>query len=67
MFELSMKKMGAAMLVAEVESFKQLAALSGVSVNTISRLNNGGSAKLSTSQALAKAFHVDPAELLEEE
>lgn len=66
MFELSMKKMGAAMLAANVGSFKQLAALSGVSVNTISRLNNGGSAKLTTIQALAQALHVDPAELLEE-
>lgn len=66
MFVVSKKKMGAAMLVAQIDSAKDLAALSGVSVNTISRLSNGGRAKLATIQALAKALHVDPAELLEE-
>lgn len=58
--------MGAAMLVAKIDSAKDLAALSGVSVNTISRLSNGGRAKLATIQALAEALNVNPAELLEE-
>lgn len=66
MFEVSKKKMGSAMLVAKVASAKDLAVLSGVSVNTISRLSNGGWAKLATIQALAEALNVDPAELLEE-
>lgn len=48
------------MLVAKIASAKDL------SVNTISRLSNGGRAKLATVQALAEALHVDPAELLEE-
>lgn len=66
MFGVSKKKMGAAMLAAKIGSAKDLAVLSGVSVNTISRLNNGGRAKLATIQALAEALNVDPAELLEE-
>lgn len=66
MFEVSKKKIGAAMLVAQIASAKDLSVLSGVSVNTISRLSNGGRAKLATIQALAEALHVDPAELLEE-
>ncbi|MCI8849811.1 MAG: helix-turn-helix transcriptional regulator [Oscillibacter sp.] len=41
--------------------------MSGISVNTLSRNNNGGSAKLATVQALAAALHCDPAELLAEE
>ena len=59
MFEVSKKKMGSSMLVAKIGSAKDLAVLSGVSVNTISRLSNGGRAKLATIQALAEALHVD--------
>lgn len=66
MFEVSKKKMGTAMLIAKIGSAKDLAVLSGVSVNTISRLSNGGRAKLATIQALAEALNVNPAELLEE-
>ncbi len=54
------------MLSAGVKSARELAALAEVGINTLSRLNNGGSAKLSTVQALAGALKVDPAELLEE-
>ena len=53
------------MLNAGVGSSKDLAALSGVSVNTISRLNNGGSVKLPTLQAMAAALKCDPADILE--
>lgn len=67
MYEVSKKGLGVAMLAAGVESAKQLAALSGVSVNTISRLNNGGSVKLATIQALAKALNVNPSDLLDDE
>lgn len=54
------------MLSAGVKSARDLAALAGVGINTISRLNNGGSAKLATVQALAGALKVDPAGLLED-
>ena len=43
-----------------------LATVSGVSINTISRSNNGGTVKLSTLRRIAAALKVDPAELLEE-
>ena len=55
------------MLNAGIETSKQLAALSGVSVNTISRLNNGGSVKLPTLQAMAAALKTTPAELVKGE
>ena len=55
------------MLNAGISSIKELAAVSGVSINTISRSNNGGSVKLPTLGRIAKALGVDPAELLKEE
>lgn len=55
------------MLKAGVDSSKRLAELSGVSVNTISRINNGGSAKLPTVRRLAVALGCDPAEIIEQE
>jgi len=66
MYKLSKNKLGIAMLNAKVKSARDLAVLAGVSVNTISRLNNGGTVKLSTLGRIAKALNVDPAELLEE-
>ena len=66
MYKISKRNLGLAKVHAGVESDKNLAALSGVSVNTISRINNGGRAKLATVQALAVALGVDIAELLEE-
>lgn len=54
------------MLNAGITSIKELAAVSGVSINTISRSNNGGTVKLATLGRIAKALGVDPAELLEE-
>lgn len=63
---ISKNKLGLAMLNAGVESIRDLAASSGVSINTISRSNNGGTVKLSTLRRLAEALDVDPAELLEE-
>ena len=59
-------KLALAMLNAGVESIRDLATVSGVSINTISRSNNGGTVKLSTLGRIAKALGVDPAELLEE-
>lgn len=66
MYKISKKQLGLAKIYAGVRSDKDLAALSGVSVNTISRINNGGRATLATAQALAAALNVKPAELLEE-
>lgn len=63
---ISKNKFGIAMLNAGITSIKELAAVSGVSINTISRSNNGGTVKLSTLGRIAKALGVDPAELLEE-
>ncbi|MEY8420999.1 helix-turn-helix transcriptional regulator [Oscillospiraceae bacterium 44-5] len=64
--KLSKNKLGLAMLNAGVDSIRDLAAVSGVSINTISRSNNGGSVKLPTLRRIAGALKVDPAELLEE-
>lgn len=63
---ISKNKFGIAMLNAGITSIKELAAVSGVSINTISRSNNGGTVKLATLGRIAKALGVDPAELLEE-
>lgn len=59
-------KLALAMLNAGVESIRDLATVSGVSINTISRSNNGGTVKLPTLRRIAAALKVDPAELLEE-
>lgn len=59
-------KLGLAMLNAGVDSIRDLAAASGVSINTISRSNNGGTVKLATLRRIAAALNVDPAELLED-
>lgn len=63
--KISITKLAIAMVNADVGSSKALAALSGVSVNTISRLRNGGSVKLPTLKRLADALNVSPADLIE--
>lgn len=63
---ISKNKLGLAMLNVGVDSIRDLAAVSGVSINTISRSNNGGTVKLATLRRIAAALNVDPAELLEE-
>ena len=67
MYRINKGKLSVAMLNAGVGTSKQLAELSGVSVNTISRLHNGGSIKLPTLQRLTEALNVDPIELIETE
>jgi len=62
---ISKSKLALAMLNAGITSIKELAAVSGVSINTISRCNNGGMVKLPTLQRLAAALGVSPAELME--
>lgn len=66
MYEINKKRLSVAMLNAGVKSAKDLAALAGVSANTISRINNGGRATLPTVQAMAAALGCAPAELLED-
>lgn len=66
MYKVSKRNLGVAKLNAGVKSDKDLAAMAGVSVNTISRINNGGRATLATVQALAGALNCEPADLLEE-
>lgn len=63
---ISKNRLALAMLNAGIESIRDLAAASGVSINTISRSNNGGTVKLATLRRIAAALKVDPAELLEE-
>ena len=64
--KISKNKLGLAMLNAGINSIRDLAAKSGVSINTISRSNNGGSVKLPTLRRLAETLGVNPAELLED-
>ena len=64
MYRIDKKLLGVAMLNAGVKSAKELASLTGISVNTVSRMNNGGSVKLTTIQALANALGVEPEEIL---
>ena len=67
MYKISKNVLGVAMLRAGVTSYKNLAERAGVSVNTVSRVINGGSTKLPTLQAIAKALNVDPADIIEKE
>ncbi len=64
---ISVQKLSVAMLNADIGTSKQLAKVSGVSVNTISRLRNGGSITLLTLKRLANALNVEPSEIIEEE
>ena len=64
---ISKNKLALAMLNAGIGSIKELAAVSGVSINTLSRSNNGGAVKLPTLARIAKALSVDPAEIMEME
>lgn len=64
MYRIDKKLLGLAMLQAGVKSGKELADLAGISVNTVSRMNNGGKVSLATLERLAAALDVDPEELL---
>mgnify|MGYP000987253878 CR=1 FL=1 len=57
-------KLSCAMMNAGVDSSKELAKLATVSVNTISRILNGGSATIATVRKLANALNIDPIELV---
>jgi len=67
MYKISKKKLGLAMLSAGVKSARELAALAGIGINTISRLNNGGSAKLATVEVLAATLGCTPADIIKED
>ena len=58
MYKISKNKLSVAMLNAGVKCTRDLAALAGISVNTLSRINNGGRATLPTVRALATALDV---------
>lgn len=62
---ISKNKLAVAMLNAGINSIKELAAVSGVSINTISRSNNGGTVKILTLRRMAETLNVRPEELLE--
>lgn len=66
MYKPDKQKVLVKMAEAGIGSYQELARRTGVCVNTISRLNNGGSAQFATLQALAGALNCKPAELLEE-
>ena len=66
MYRISKSKLSLAMLNVGLGSAKELAQVSGVSVNTISRSMNGGSVKLLTIGTLAKALNVNPMDLAED-
>lgn len=66
MYKISKNKISRAMLNAGIYSAKELAKRAKISPNTLSRINNGGSAKLPTVIALAAALNCDPADLIEE-
>lgn len=67
MMKISISKLSVAMVNAGIDSSKRLAEVAGVSVNTISRLRNGGSAKITTLWRLAEALGVSPSDILEGE
>ncbi len=67
MFRINRNKLKLAMLNAGIPHSKDLAAKAGVSVNTVSRIINGGGTKISTFGKLATALGVDPAEIIQEE
>ena len=66
MYRMSKKGLSIAMLRVGVKSGEDLAHLAGIGVNTVSRLNNGGTVKLATLDRIAKALDCDPVELLVE-
>lgn len=65
MFKISKNALQIAMFRAGITSHKDLAERAGVSVNTVSRIVNGGSTKLPTLRALCNALGVDVAEIIE--
>ena len=65
--KISVKKIVAARADKGIDSYKALAAAAGVSVNTVSRLCNGGSAKVPTLRALAAALNVSVTDIIEKE
>ena len=66
MYKINKKALARAMLTAKRRSFKELSAMSGISVNTLSRINGGCAVKLNTIQTLAAALNIDPTEIVEE-
>ena len=64
---ISRTKLACAMLSAGIDHHKALAATAGISVNTISRLVNGGSITIPTLRRLADALRIDPTSIIEQD
>ncbi len=62
--DIDVVKLSLLMAYSGIDTAKQLAGLSGVSENTISRIKNGGTAKISTVVRLSEALGCDPKELV---
>ena len=62
---ISLSKLAIAMVHAGVDTSQALAERAGISCNTISRIRNGGSAKVPTIRKIAAALGVDPAEIID--
>ena len=65
MLKINVSKMAVAMVNAGISTSHELAEKSGVSVNTISRLRNGGKAKLPTLKKLAVTLGINPSDLID--
>lgn len=65
--KINIRKIVEAMANAGIDSYKALATAAGVSVNTVSRLCNGGSAKVPTLRALASALGVSVSDIIAKE
>lgn len=61
------KKLSCAMIRKGIRSAKELSEKSGLSVNTLSRIKNGGRAALQTVQRLAEALEVTPEDIIADE
>ena len=63
--KINRKNLSLAMIRANIDSSKALAEVSGISENTISRINNGSQATLGTIKKLSSALGIEPEEILE--
>lgn len=63
--KINVTKLTLLMAYSGIETAKQLAGLAGVSENTISRIKNGGTAKIVTIIRISEALGCDPKELIE--
>ena len=65
--QLDKQKVAMAMLNANIDTFKHLSNVTGVSVNTLSRMNNGAEPTIATVRKLAAGLGVQVAEIIKRE